>query len=146
MKKILIINGPNLNVLHLRNKEVYGNFSLDKIIQDCQNLAKEIKVEVNFFQSNIEGEIINSIHQAINKFDGIIINPAGLTHSSIAIRDALEIFTGKKIEIHLSNIFKREEFRHHSYISAVVDGTISGLGAQGYSLAILALNQMMDIK
>lgn len=146
MTKILIINGPNLNVLHLRNKEIYGNFSLDKIMQDCQELAREIKVEVDFFQSNIEGEIINSIHQAINKFDGIIINPAGFTHSSVAIRDALEIFTGKKIEIHLSNIFKREEFRHHSYISAVVDGIISGLGAQGYSLAILALNQMIDIK
>jgi 3-dehydroquinate dehydratase-2 len=146
MTKILIINGPNLNVLHLRNKEIYGNFSLDKIAQDCQNLAKEIKAEVVFFQSNNEGEIIDAIHQAINKFAGIIINPAGFTHSSVAIRDALEIFGGKKIEIHLSNIYKREEFRQHSYVSGVVDGVISGLGAQVYSLALLAINQMIDNK
>lgn len=146
MTKILIINGPNLNVLHLRNKEIYGNFSLDKITQDCQDLAREIQAEVVFFQSNNEGEIIDAIHQAINKFAGIIINPAGFTHSSVAIRDALEIFTGKKIEIHLSNIYKREEFRHHSYVSGVVDGVISGLGAQVYSLALLAINQMIDNK
>lgn len=146
MTKILIINGPNLNLLHLRNKEIYGNFSLDKIAHDCRELAKEIKAEVVFFQSNNEGEIIDAIHQAINKFEGIIINPAGFTHSSVAIRDALEIFGGKKIEIHLSNIFKREEFRHHSYVSGVVDGVISGLGAQVYSLALLAINQMIDNK
>lgn len=142
MKKILILNGPNLNMLHLRDKKIYGDFNLAKIADDCEELAKQIPVKITFVQSNSETEIIELIHEAIEKFDGIIINPAGFTHSSVAIRDALEIFNGKKIELHISNIYKREEFRKHSYISGVVDGVISGLGANGYAIAILAINNM----
>jgi len=143
MNKILIINGPNLNLLHLRNQEIYGSQSLEQISKDCSEVAKQIGAEVEFFQSNIEGEIINQIHRAITDFQAIIINPAAYTHSSVAIRDALEIFKGPKIELHLSNIFAREDFRHHSYISPVVDGIISGLGANGYTTALLAINNMI---
>jgi 3-dehydroquinate dehydratase-2 len=143
MKRILIINGPNLNLLHLRNKSVYGDLKLDKIASDCQEVAKQIEVEVNFVQTNHEGEIIDAIQSAIEHFDGIIINGAAFTHSSVAIRDALEIFTGPKIELHISNIYKREDFRRHSFISPVVDGVISGLGAHGYTIALFAINNMI---
>ncbi|NBX52971.1 MAG: type II 3-dehydroquinate dehydratase [Proteobacteria bacterium] len=143
MKKILIINGPNLNLLHLRNKVVYGSEGLDKISNDCQEVAKQIGVEINFVQSNHEGEIIELVQNAINNFDGIIINGAGFTHTSVAIRDALEIFQGPKIELHISNIFKREDFRHHSFFSAVVDGVISGLGSNGYTIALLAIHNLI---
>jgi 3-dehydroquinate dehydratase-2 len=143
MNKILIINGPNLNLLHLRDKSLYGSLSLDEISRDCQEVAKQIGVEILFMQSNIEGEIIEQIHLAINNYQAIIINPAGYTHTSVAIRDALEIFKGPKIELHISNIFSREEFRHHSFISPVVDGIISGLGSNGYTTALLAINNMI---
>lgn len=143
MKKVLIINGPNLNLLHLRNKSVYGASSLDKISADCQEVAKQIGIEIGFVQSNHEGEIIEAIQNAIDEYSGIIINSAGYTHTSVAIRDALEIFKGPKIELHISNIFKREDFRHKSLISPVVDGVISGLGANGYSIALLAINNMI---
>jgi len=143
MKKILIINGPNLNLLHLRNKAVYGSESLDKISNDCQEVAKQIGLEISFVQSNHEGEIVELIQNAVDNFDGIIINGAGYTHSSVAIRDALEIFQGPKIELHISNIFKREEFRHNSFFSAVVDGVISGLGSNGYTVALLAINNFI---
>jgi 3-dehydroquinate dehydratase-2 len=140
---ILIINGPNLNLLHRRDKEVYGDASLQIIEDDCKILAEEIAVDIEFFQSNLEGEIVNKIHEAIDNFDGIIINAAAYTHTSLAIRDALEIFTNPKIELHISNIFKREEFRHHSFLSDVCDAVISGLGIDGYTLSLLAISKMI---
>jgi 3-dehydroquinate dehydratase-2 len=143
MKKILILNGPNLNVLHKRDKKIYGDISLEKISTDCQKLAQEIGVMVEIAQSNSEGTLVNMIQNACDEFDGIIINAAAYTHSSIAIRDALEIFSGAKIEIHISNIFKREEFRHHSFLSGVVDAVISGLGAQGYTISLLAIRNLI---
>jgi 3-dehydroquinate dehydratase-2 len=143
MNKILIINGPNLNLLHLRDKSQYGDLSLEEISNDCAEVAKQIGIDLTFIQSNIEGEIVEEIHKAIDNYHGIIINPAGYTHTSVAIRDALELFKGPKIELHLSNIFKRENFRHYSFISPVVDGIISGLQANGYTTAILAINNMI---
>ena len=146
MKKILIINGPNLNLLHLRNAKIYGNSSLQKIEHQCQLLASEIEVELTFEQTNDEGEIIDLIQNAVDIFDGIIINAGGYTHTSVAIRDALEIFNGAKIELHISNIFKREDFRHHSYLSNVVDAVISGLGVAGYQIALLAITKLIESK
>lgn len=143
MKKILILNGPNLNLLHKRDHAIYGDSSLDKIYSDCEKLAKELGVEVNFEQSNSEGELVDEIQNALDTCDGIIINAAAYTHTSVAIRDALEMFPKPKIELHISNIFKREEFRQHSFISGVVDGVISGLGVRGYSIALLAINNMI---
>jgi 3-dehydroquinate dehydratase-2 len=142
-KRVLIINGPNLNLLHQRDKALYGNNSLEKIKSNCLQLAKELELEVSFMQSNSESAIIDSIHQAIDNFDGIIINAGAYSHTSIAIHDALEIFNKPKIELHISNIYKRQNFRHHSYISLVVDAVISGLGASGYTIALLAINDLM---
>ncbi|HLD76820.1 MAG TPA: type II 3-dehydroquinate dehydratase [Rickettsiales bacterium] len=143
MKKILIINGPNLNLLHKRDKEIYGDASLGLIEINCLRLAKEIGLQVEFRQSNSEGGIVEEIQQAIDKFDGIIINAAGYTHTSVAIRDALEIYTKPKIELHISNIFKREKFRHNSLVSPVVDAIISGLGIKGYEIALLAMEDLL---
>ncbi len=143
MKKILILNGPNLNLLHKRDQAIYGDSSLDKIFSDCEKLAKELGVEIDFQQSNNEGDLVDAIQNAIDTCDGIIINAAAYTHTSVAIRDALEIFSKPKIELHISNIFKREEFRQHSYLSEVVDAVISGLGVQGYSISLLAINNMI---
>lgn len=143
MKKILILNGPNLNLLHRRDKEIYGDVSLKKISDDCLALAAELEVEVELRQSNSESELVNTIHEALDEFDGIIINAAAYTHTSVAIRDALEIYKKPKIELHISNIFKREEFRHHSFLSDVVDAVISGLGAEGYTIALLAMNNLV---
>ncbi len=146
MPNILIINGPNLNMLHKRSKSIYGDFSLQKIEENCQKLADEIGVNIEFKQSNIEGEIIELIQNAIDKFDGIIINAAAYTHTSVAIRDALEMFHKPKVEIHISNIFSREEFRKHSLISDVVDGVISGFGDFGYEMAIKGVNNAIKNK
>ncbi len=149
-KSLLVINGPNLNLLHLRESSVYGKSSLLDIEKTCIQAAKEleearkIKFKPQFFQSNSEGEIVSQIQNAIAKFDAILINPAAYSHTSIAIRDALEIFHGKKIEIHLSNIFCREEFRHFSMISPVVDAVISGLGVGGYRIAVLAIADLLS--
>lgn len=142
-KKILILNGPNLNLLHKRDKEVYGDSSLEKIAGDCLKIAGEINCYIEFKQSNSESEIVEEIQKAVDEFDGIIINAAAYTHTSIAIRDALEIFNKPKIELHISNIFKREEFRHHSFLSQVVDAVISGLGVRGYVISLLAINDMV---
>ena len=137
MIKTFVINGPNLNLLHLRNTKIYGENSLDKIKQKCLDLAKQLNIDLDFFQSNHEGEIINQIHKAIDaKAQAIIINPAGYTHTSVAIADALEIFTGYKVEVHLSNIYQRESFRHHSFVSPVVNTSISGCQEFGYLLAL----------
>lgn len=151
-KKILVINGPNLNYLHLRDHKIYGKTSLKTIEKSCLNQADEIKknkkidLKIDFFQSNSEGEIVSQIQKAIGKYSAILINAAAYSHYSIAIRDALEIFDGTKIELHLSNTAKREEFRHKSLISSVVDGVISGLGANVYILAIQALSLIFESK
>jgi 3-dehydroquinate dehydratase-2 len=144
-KKILILNGPNLNLLHKRNKAIYGEASLTKIKHDCLKLAEELDLEVDFKQSNSEGDLVDFIQNAIDieNCDGIIINAAAYTHTSVAIRDALEIFDKPKIELHISNIFKREEFRQNSFLSDVVDAVISGLGVDGYTIALLAMNNMV---
>ncbi len=142
-KKVLILNGPNLNLLHLRNQEIYGEASILKIENDCRELAAELDLEIDFQQSNSEGELVGSIQNAIDDYDGIIINAAAYTHTSIAIRDALEIFDKPKIELHISNIFKREKFRQNSFLSDVVDAVISGLGVEGYTISLLAINNMI---
>lgn len=141
--KILIINGPNLNMLGKREKTQYGFLSLDEIEKLILEEAKKLKMNVVFFQSNEEGEIVSKIHQS-DSFDGIIINAGAYTHTSIAIRDALEIFGKPIIEVHLSNIFARESFRHHSYISGVANGIIAGFKEFSYILALRAMNQILD--
>lgn len=143
-KKILILNGPNLNLLAKRDPKIYGGGSLEKAKADCLQLAKELDLEVDFRQSNFEGEIVEQIGQAIDQFDGIIINAAAYTHTSIAIRDALEMFSGAKIELHISNIFKREEFRQNSFLSDIVNAVISGFGIDGYTLALLGINNLIE--
>lgn len=142
-KKVLILNGPNINLLHKRDQDVYGKSSLDKISSDCKKLAKELGIDVSLKQSNSEGEIVDFIQDAIDNFDAIIINAAAYTHTSVAIRDALEMFDKPKIELHISNIFKREEFRQHSHVSDVVTAVISGLGVDGYSISLLAINNLI---
>ena len=141
--KIIIINGPNLNLLGEREQSQYGTVTLDGLKEKCLKKATELKIDVDFFQSNIEGEIVSKIQEARKNFDGIIINAAGFTHTSVAIRDALEIFKKPIIELHISNIYKREEFRHKSLISNVVTGGMFGLGSDGYILAIISIEKML---
>ena len=142
-KKILIINGPNLNLLGEREQSQYGKNTLKDIENQCIKLSEEFNDKIEFFQSNIEGEIVNKIQQVRNEFHGVIINAAGFTHTSVSIRDALEILKIPKIEVHISNIYKREEFRQKSLLSGVVTGGIFGLGAECYILAIKALQSLM---
>tara|TARA_B110001452_G_C15057861_1_gene369349 strand:- start:128 stop:577 length:450 start_codon:yes stop_codon:yes gene_type:complete len=141
---IIIINGPNINLLGEREQSQYGSVSFEDLKSNCENKAKELHLNLDFMQSNIEGEIVTAIQEAKKKFDGIIINAAGYTHTSVAIRDALTIFKKPIIELHISNIYKREEFRHKSLISEVVTGGIFGLGDNGYILAIIAIQKMID--
>ena len=141
--KIFIINGPNLNLLGKREPEHYGNKTLNDIKENCINYAAKKNIELIFEQSNDESVIIEMI-QAASDSDGIIINAGAYTHTSIAIHDALKSSNSPAIEVHLSNIHKREEFRHKSYISGVVDGIIIGLGDQGYLLAIDAVTKIMN--
>ena len=141
--KIIIINGPNLNLLGEREQSQYGTITFEELKEKCNKKAIELKIELEFFQSNIEGEIVNKIQEARGKFDGIIINAAGFTHTSVAIRDALDIFKKPIIELHISNIYRREDFRHKSLISDVVTGGIFGLGSEGYILAIISLEKML---
>ena len=136
MKKILIINGPNLNLLGTREPEIYGRLTLNDIDTQLKNKAEQLKIEIECFQSNCEGEIVDKIGLAKNKFDAIIINPAAYTHTSVAIRDALTSVSIATIEVHISNIYSREEFRHKSFISPACIGQISGLGIDGYLLAL----------
>ena len=140
-KKILIINGPNLNLLGEREESKYGKATLEEVKKNCESYGKSIGVEIKFDQSNIEGEIVTMIQKARKDFDGLIINAAGFTHTSVAIHDALLIFKKPIIELHISNIYKREEFRHKSLISGVVTGIICGLGTNGYILAINAMQK-----
>ncbi len=139
MAKILILNGPNLNMLGTRQPEIYGHINLKEIETACEALANELQVEVYFAQTNYEGELVNLIQKANGKYEGIIINAGGYSHTSVAIRDSLALFSGMIIEVHISNIYGREEFRHTSMISSISNGVIVGLGAQSYNLAMRAL-------
>ena len=143
MKKIIIINGPNLNLLGNREQNIYGYKSLDQIKSDSLSKSSELNLECKFFQSNNEGDLINYIHLAQNEFDGLIINPAAFTHTSVALLDALKALNIPKIEIHLSNIYTREEYRKKSITSEGVDGLICGFGALSYILAIEAINKLI---
>jgi 3-dehydroquinate dehydratase-2 len=141
--KIIIINGPNLNLLGEREQSQYGSITFEKLKENCAKKSKDLGLITNFFQSNIEGELVNSIQDSRKNFDGMIINAAAFTHTSVAIRDALSIFKKPIIELHISNIYKREEFRHKSLISDVVSGGIYGLGVDGYILAIIAMQKLL---
>ena len=140
---IIIINGPNLNLLGEREQSQYGSISFEKLKNNCLDKAKELKINIVFAQSNIEGEIVTMVQEARKKYDGIIINAAGFTHTSVSIRDALDIFKKPIIELHISNIYKREEFRHKSLISDIATGVICGMGANGYILAINAMHELL---
>ena len=141
--KIIIINGPNINLLGEREQSQYGSTTFEKLKENCHQKSKDLELDLQFSQSNIEGEIVNIIQEAKKKFDGIIINAAGFTHTSVAIRDALDIFKKPIIEIHISNIYKREEFRKKSLISDIATGGIFGLGSDGYILAIIAMQKLL---
>ncbi|MDC0972015.1 type II 3-dehydroquinate dehydratase [Candidatus Pelagibacter sp.] len=141
---IIIINGPNLNLLGEREQSQYGSITFDKLKENCLSKSKDLNINLEFCQSNIEGEIVTIIQEAKSKFDGIIINAAGFTHTSVAIRDALDIYKKPIIELHISNIYKREEFRHKSLISDIATGGIFGLGDKGYILAIIAMQNMLQ--
>ena len=142
-KKIIIINGPNLNLLGEREQSQYGSIKYEDLKKKCINHSKNIGMNIDFYQSNIEGEIVTTIQESRNKYDGLIINAAAFTHTSVAIRDSLSIFKKPSIELHISNIYKREEFRKKSLISDVVTGLICGLGANGYILAINAMQELL---
>ena len=141
--RILIINGPNLNLLGEREQSQYGSITFDSLKDICLKKSEDLGIKLDFLQSNIEGEIVSIIQDARNKHDGIIINAAGFTHTSVSIRDALTIYKKPIIELHISNIYKREEFRHKSLISGVVTGIICGLGSNGYILAINAMHELL---
>ena len=141
--KIIIINGPNINLLGEREQSQYGSISFDDLKKKCLNKIDELSMIGEFFQSNLEGEIVTKIQESRKKFDGMIINAAGFTHTSVAIRDALEVYKKPIIELHISNIYRREEFRQKSLISEVVNGGIFGLGPEGYILAIISLEKML---
>ena len=142
--KIIIINGPNLNLLGEREQSQYGSTTFKELEENCIKKSNEIGIELKFTQSNIEGELVSLIQNARNEYDGMIINAAGFTHTSVAIRDALDLFKKPIIELHISNIFKREEFRQKSLISDIVTGGIFGLGTEGYILAIISLQKFLQ--
>ena len=141
--KIIIINGPNLNLLGEREQSQYGSITFEKLKENCLNKSKDLGLIVEFAQSNVEGELVNIIQDSRKIFDGMIINAAAFTHTSVAIRDALNIFKKPIIEIHMSNIYKREEFRKKSLINDVVTGGIFGLGDNGYILAIISMQKLL---
>ncbi|WP_440937962.1 type II 3-dehydroquinate dehydratase [Candidatus Pelagibacter sp.] len=144
MNRIIIVNGPNLNLLGEREQSQYGSMNYSQLKENCEAEAQKIGFEIDFFQSNVEGEIVDVIQESRKKYDGMIINAAGFTHTSVAIRDALDILNKPIIELHISNIYKREEFRKKSLISDVVTGGIFGLGTEGYILAIIRLHKMLQ--
>ena len=141
--KIVIINGPNLNLLGEREQSQYGSTTFEQLKENCIKKSNEIGIELEFTQSNIEGELVNLIQDSRKKYDGMIINAAGFTHTSVAIRDALDLFKKPIIELHISNIYKREEFRHKSLISDIATGGIFGLGVEGYILAIISIEKIL---
>ena len=136
---VYVLNGPNLNLLGKRQPQIYGHETLADVEAACRALAGQLGLEVRFLQSNAEGQIIDWIHEARDAAAGIAINPAAYTHTSVAILDALNAFDGPVIEVHISNVHKREGFRHHSYVSLRADGVIAGFGTQGYELALRRL-------
>ena len=142
--KIIIINGPNLNLLGEREQSQYGSGNYEQLKENCLKKSKEIGLDCEFIQSNLEGDLVNTIQGARKNYDGMIINAAAFTHTSVAIRDALELFKKPIIEMHISNIYKREEFRHKSLISGVATGGIFGLGTEGYILAIISLQKLLQ--
>ena len=142
--KIIIINGPNLNLLGEREQSQYGSGNYEQLKENCLKKSKEIGLDCEFIQSNLEGDLVNTIQDARKKYDGMIINAAAFTHTSVAIRDALELFKKPIIEMHISNIYKREEFRHISLISGVATGGIFGLGTEGYILTIISLQKLLQ--
>ena len=144
MSKIIVINGPNLNLLGEREQSQYGSVNYNELIKLCETEAVKLGLDIHFEQSNVEGEIVNLIQNSRKNYDGMIINAAGFTHTSVAIRDALDIFKKPIIELHISNIYKREDFRKKSLISDVVTGGIFGLGVDGYILAIIKLHKMLN--
>ena len=144
MNKIIIINGPNLNLLGEREQSQYGSITFKKLKENCIKKSDELGLILEFAQSNIEGELVDTIQNSRKNFDGMIINAAAFTHTSVAIRDALDIFKKPIIEVHMSNIYKREEFRKKSLISDVVSGGIFGLGDYGYILAIISMQKLIQ--
>ena len=146
MKKIILINGPNLNLLGNRENNIYGNHSLEEIKKQSEEKSAELNLKCFFCQSNNEGELINFIHSVEKEYDGLIINPAAFTHTSVALLDALRSISKPKIEIHLSNIYTREEYRKKSITSEGVDGLICGFGSLSYILAIEAINNLIYTK
>ena len=143
---VFVLNGPNLNLLGKRQPQIYGHETLADVEADCRALAAELKLEVLFHQSNAEHQIIDWIHEARETAGGIVINPAAFTHTSVAILDALNAFEAPVIEVHISNVHKRESFRHHSYVSLRADGVIAGLGTEGYRLALRRIATLIDAK
>lgn len=141
---IFVLNGPNLNMLGVREPHLYGTDTLADIEAACAERAGELDLEIDFRQSNHEGQIVDWIQEARQGADGVVINPAGLTHTSVAVHDALKLLEVPVIEVHLSNIHRREEWRHHSYISLVATGIIMGLGSQGYLLALDAMARILE--
>lgn len=142
-KPIFILNGPNLNLLGLRQPEIYGTQTLEDVAEACSALAEGLGLSVRFHQSNHEGQLVDWVHEARSAAAGIIINPAAYSHTSVAILDALNAFDGPVIEVHISNIHKREAFRHHSYVSARADGVIAGCGVEGYLLALRRMGSLL---
>ena len=144
MNKIIIVNGPNLNLLGERERSQYGSFTLKDLENKCNEYAKKNNIKLSFFQSNEEGELINQIQNSRNNQDGLIINAGGYTHTSVAIHDALKILKIPIIELHISNIYNREEFRHKSLISRIAKGVICGFGIEGYTMSLKAMNKFLD--
>ena len=143
MNKIIILNGPNLNLLGEREKNQYGNFSMKDVEKNCNNYANQNKIKLSLFQSNIEGELVDQIQKSRNDQDGLVINAGGYTHTSVAIHDALKILKIPIIELHISNIYNREDFRHKSLISKVAKGVICGFGVDGYIMSLQAMNKFI---
>ncbi|POR50381.1 type II 3-dehydroquinate dehydratase [Bosea psychrotolerans] len=143
---VYVLNGPNLNLLGKRQPHIYGHVTLADVEAECRELAGELKLDLRFHQSNREYEIIDWIHAAREEAGGIVINPAAFTHTSVAILDALNTFEPPVVEVHISNVHKREAFRHHSYVSLRADGVIAGFGTQGYSLALQRVARLIDEK
>lgn len=143
---IYVLNGPNLNLLGKRQPQIYGHITLADVEAECRRLCAEFKLELRFHQSNREYEIIDWIHEARETAAGIVINPAAFTHTSVAILDALNTFEGTVVECHISQVHKREAFRHHSYVSMRADAVMAGFGTSGYALAVRHLAQLIDAK
>ena len=141
--KLIIINGPNLNLLGEREQSQYGSVTFKELEEICTKKSNELGLKAEFAQSNVEGELVNIIQESRKKFNGIILNAAAFTHTSVAIRDALDVFKKPIIELHISNIYKREEFRQKSLISDIVTGGIFGLGIEGYILAIISMQKLL---